>query len=181
MAVVAFARGRCGEQMFWKNDPRAGARSVRTIVALADAIETIARGDDPRVVRWPFQIFTEIFKDGRIVGRDCGEIVERLVRPGGETRRRDVVAQNSAIHYLREKRRLRNHLAHHVRDVFLSFRRKSLLISRAAAERNYDDFALLHRARRKRDRRLQQRTAQRNTRSRTNKVAPRQRELAREF
>ena len=160
MAVIAAAGRRGGEQMFWKNDARAGAGSVRAIVALADAIETVAGRDDPRVVRRAFQIFAEIFKDRRIVWRDGGEIVECLVSAGGEAGRRDVVAENSAIDDLREKRGLRNHLAHHVRDIFLAFGSEGFLIARAAAEGDDDDFAFFHRGRRKRDRRLKQRAAQ---------------------
>ena len=167
--------------MLRQNHARARSRTIRAIVALADAVESVARRDDPRIVRRPLQIFPEIFKDRWIVRRHGRKIIKRLVSPGRETRRRNVVPENSAIHHLREKRRLRNHLAHHVRDVFLSLGRKRLLIARPAAKRDDDNLALLHRARRIRNRRRQQRTPQRNPRRRPNKVAPRQRKLPRQL
>src|SRR5579872_2903887 len=179
--VVIRAAGSCGgEQMFWKNDARAGTRSVRAIVALADAIEAVAGRDDPRIVRRALEIFAEIFKDGRIVGRDGCEIVERLVGSGGEARRCDVVAENSAIDDLGEEGSLRNHLPHHVRDVFLTLGGEGFLIARAATEGDDDNFAFFHRGGRKSDRRLQERSAQRNARRRPNEIAPRESELTRE-
>src|SRR5580704_16017354 len=179
--VVIRAAGSCGgEQMFWKNDARAGARSVRAIVAFADAIETIAGRDDPRVVGRALEIFAEIFKDRRIAGRDSSEIVEGLVGSGGEARRCDVVAEDSAIDDLREEGSLRNHFLHHVRDIFLAFGGEGFLIARAATEGDDDNFAFFHRGGRKSDRRLQERTAESDARRGPNEIAPRESELTRE-
>ena len=65
----------------------------------------------------------------------------RLVNAGGKTGGRHVVAQNSPIHHLREERDLRDEFAHQMRDVFLTFRRKSLLIACSAAKRDDHNFS----------------------------------------
>jgi hypothetical protein len=53
------------------------------------------------------------------------------------------VTEDSTIHHVGEKGRLRNELAHEVRDVFLPFQSERFLISRTAAKRDNDYFSLV--------------------------------------
>src|SRR5579871_1953025 len=70
------------------------------------------------------------------------------------------MAQNSAIHHLREERRLRDQFAHELRNIFLTFGSKGFLIARPSPER--DDYNFLSRRRGKRPSpgRMQNRPAQ---------------------
>ena len=72
-------------------------------------------------------------------GRDSGEIVKGFIAARRNTRVRDIVAQNAAIHELREERCLRDQFIQQMRNVFLAFRHKSFLVARASAERHDDD------------------------------------------
>ena len=70
--------------MLGKNDPGSEARPIGTIVALSDAIETIAGSDDPSIGGRAAQIFAKIFEGRGMFRRDGGEIVEGFVDAGGE-------------------------------------------------------------------------------------------------
>lgn len=63
------------------------------------------------------QSFAEVFKGCRIFLRYVCEVVETFLYPGRQTCCGDIVAQNSTIHNLSEKRRLRDQLLHQVRNI----------------------------------------------------------------
>src|SRR5438270_127975 len=117
--------------MLGKNDASTQTGAIGSVIALSNSIKSIARRHDPSVGGWPLAIFAVVLEHGRILGGQRGEIVDRLVRAGREARGGDVMAQDSAVHYLREECRARNEVAQHVRHIFLPFRSKSLLISGA--------------------------------------------------
>ena len=143
MLVVVVATGqRSGEQMLGENHSRARTVAVRSMAALADAIETIAGSHDPCIRRGTLQILAEVLEYRRVFRRERRKVVDRFVDARRQARRRDVVPQNSAIDYLREKRRLRNKISHQARDILLPLRRERLLIARPAAESNDDYFPL---------------------------------------
>ena len=109
MLIIRLAAGHCcREQMFGQNYPGAGPGAIRTMTAFADAVESIAGRHHPGIGRWTLQVLPIIFKDCRILGRKRGEIIYRLINAGCQAGGCDVVAQNSAIHYLREESRLRD-------------------------------------------------------------------------
>ena len=105
--------------------------------------------------------------------RDRGEVVERFVDAGRQTRRSHVVSKNALVRDMREKARLGSHFIQHVRDVFLAFRSKGLLVSGAAAEGDHNHLALFaHGLRTHKRTRLHQRSAERQTSSVPQKLSP---------
>src|SRR5205807_10173524 len=104
------------------------------VAALADAIKSITGSNDPRVRSRPLQCFPKVLE---YRGRFRGER-RKVIYGFVDTRRQacgsNVVPEYSPVDHLGEKRRLRDELAHQVGNVFLTFRRKSLLIARPAAE-----------------------------------------------
>src|SRR5712692_5445875 len=143
LVIGSAARHRRGQQMFRQNHARAQTWPVRAIIALPYAIETVARSHYPGVRGRPLQIFAKILENGGVFRRQRSKIVDRLVDPGSQAGRSDVVPQNPAIHHLRKKSRLRNQLPHQVRNILLPLRRKRLLIPRPAPKRDDDNLLLL--------------------------------------
>ena len=135
------AAGRA-EQMLGENHARSLTLAIGAALALADAIEAVARRNHPRIGRRPLQILAEILEDGGMLGRHGGEVIQGFVDSGGEAGGGDVVAQNSLVGHVGEEARLRRQLAEHVGNVFLPLGREGLLVPRAAAERDHDDLAL---------------------------------------
>src|SRR5277367_4012237 len=129
--------------MFWQDDSCPKARAVGAAVALADAIESVTWCHHPRVRGWPLEVFAEVLEDCGMFGRHCREVIEGFVNSRRETCGRDVVAEYALIRHMREKARLRNQLMKKVRDILLPFGSECLLISRASAEGDHDNFALL--------------------------------------
>src|SRR5713101_9015982 len=144
MLVIGGAAGhRRGQQMLGKNNAGTEASAVGAVVAFADAVETVARCDDPGVGGRAFQIFAEIFENGGMLRRERSEIVDRLIDARSEAGGRDVMSEDSAVHHLRKKRGLRNQLPHQMRNIFLPLGRESLLVSRSTAERDDNDLPFL--------------------------------------
>src|SRR4029077_4756098 len=142
------------------------------MAAFTDPVKTVAGSDHPRIRRWTLQIFAKVFKHGWRRWRDCGKIIESFVNPSSKACSRDVVAKDSAIYNLCEKRRLRNEFTHHVRDVLLPLRRKCFLITRPAPEGHHHDFSFGTRAYRAGPGGLQQSTAHRHSRSAAQELPP---------
>jgi len=89
------------------------------------------------------KIFAEVFEDRRMLRGDGRKIVECLIYARGEAGRGDIVAQDAAIGDLGEEAGLRNKLVEKVGDVLLALGSEGLLIARAAAKGDDDDFTLL--------------------------------------
>src|SRR5580692_3746559 len=84
MFVVRAAAWGCrGQQMLGQNHASAQAWAVRTVTALTDAIETVARCNDPRIGRWAFQILAEVLEGGRMFRRERRKVVDGFVDAGG--------------------------------------------------------------------------------------------------
>jgi len=108
------------------------------VSTFTDSVESVAGRHDPGIGGGPLQILAEVFEHRWMFRGQRSEIIYRFVNAGGEAGRGDVVPQNAAIHHLREEARPRNKFAHQVRDVLLTFRRESLLITSAPAKCNND-------------------------------------------
>ena len=112
------------------------------MTALPDAVKAVAGRDDPGIRRRPLQILTEVFEHrGRLRG-NRSEIVERFINAGRQAGSRYVVAQDSMIDHLRKETRLRDQVAHQVRDVFLPLDHEGFLIASSAAEGDDHYFSL---------------------------------------
>src|SRR6266404_3661827 len=109
------------------------------MIAFADAVESITGCDNPGIGGGAFQIFPIVFKDRWIFWRKRGEIVDGRVDTCCEAGGRDIVAKNPAIHNLCEKSRLRDQLAHELRDIFLPLRSEGFLVAGAASKSDYYD------------------------------------------
>src|SRR6266478_5808342 len=144
MLVIGGAAGhRRGQQMLEKNNAGTEATAVGAVIAFSNAVETVARCDDPGVGGRAFQIFAEIFENGGMLRRERSEIVDRLIDARSEAGGRDVMSEDSAVHHLRKKRGLRDQLSHQMRNIFLPLRRKRLLIPRTPAEGDDNDLPFL--------------------------------------
>src|ERR1700685_4459101 len=108
MLVLRFARGRQrrSKQAFRQNDSGAESRTIGAVAALADAIEPVAGRNYPSVRCRPVQVPAEIFENGRVFGRNGGEVVEGFVDACRQARSGYIMTQDSAIHHLREDRGL---------------------------------------------------------------------------
>src|SRR5438445_372128 len=76
-------------------------------------------------------------------GRKRGKVVDRFVDASGQACGRNIVAQDSAIHDLGKEGRLRDEFTYEVRNVFLTFWRKSLLVSCSSTEGDHHYFPAL--------------------------------------
>ena len=133
--------------MLRQDHSRPQARTIRAIIALADPVEPVARRNHP-CIRWrTIQIFAKVFEDGGMVRGDRGKVIESLVYAGRQARGRHVVAKYPLVRHLREETRLRDELAEHVGNIFLPLGRKRLLVARASAKGDDDDFPFLCRGR----------------------------------
>src|SRR5258708_3935285 len=173
MFVVGAAAGGCGgQEMLWEDDLCAQAWAVGVVAAFSNAIEAVARGDDPSIGGGALQILPEIFEDGRVFGGKGSKVVDGLIDASCQAGGGYVVAEDSAIHNLSEKGRLRNEFAHEVGNVFLTLGSESFLIARAAAEGDHYYFSFADGdawASKKAGR--QQRTAQRDSGRTANELA----------
>src|SRR5260370_1770226 len=119
--------------------------------------------------------------------RKRSKIVDRLVDPRGQAGGSHVVPQDSAVHHLRKKCRLRNQLPHQVRNILLPLRRKRLLIPRPPDKRDDDNLLLLAGNSRQcsasshSDAARQQRAPQRHSRASTQELAPTPGKLSAKF
>lgn len=152
--------------MLGQDDSCAQACAVRAVVAFSNAIESIARRDDPSIAGAAVEIFAKVLEDGRIVGRYGGEVIECFVDAGGEAGRGHIMAENSLVDDLRVESRLRKQRFDEVGNVLLAFGGKCLFIARTSAEGDYHGFGLRN-ARRcmPRTRRKAEERAGRDTRS----------------
>src|ERR1700733_16318553 len=130
----------CGQQALGQDHAGTHSSSVGGVATLADQAEAIAGSDNPGIGCGAMQLLAEIFKDGWVVGRDGGEVVESFVGPGYQACGRDIVTENPPIDYLGEERALRNELTQEMRDVFLPIGHEGLFISSASAKGNDDCF-----------------------------------------
>ena len=142
LIVGCTAGGGGGQQMLRQNHTCAQPRTVRSMTALADSIETVAGSDDPRIRGRPLQIFAKIFKNGWGLRRERSKVIDRLIHARRKACRRNVVAQNSAVHHLRKETCLGYQFAHQVQNILLSLWRKRFLIPCTPAKRDNHDFAL---------------------------------------
>src|SRR5580658_1712819 len=129
---------RRGQQSLGKNHACAEPVAIRTMIAFADAIESVARRDYPRVRGRTFERFAVILKDRRVLRRKRSEIIDGFVYACGQAGCGNVVAENSAIHHLREESGLRDKFMKEVRNILLTFGRKRLFVARSSAEGNND-------------------------------------------
>src|SRR5437667_6248226 len=67
--IVLITRSCGGQKVLWQNHTRAEARSVRSMAALSDAVETIAGGDHPGIGRRSLQIAAVILEYRRVLRR----------------------------------------------------------------------------------------------------------------
>src|SRR5581483_8572370 len=104
---VAGAGGSGGQQTLGQDDARAQARPVRTMTAFADPVKTVAGRHNPRVGRGSLQILAEILENRGGLRGYSREVVEGFIHAGGQTRSRNVVAQDSTIDDLCEEAGLR--------------------------------------------------------------------------
>src|SRR5581483_1165424 len=101
--VIGAAGGCCSQQMLRKDDASPKSGAVRSIAALANMVESIARSNYPGVRRRTLQVSADILEYRRIFRRQRGEVVDRLVGPSRKTRSRDIMAEDAAIHHLAEE------------------------------------------------------------------------------
>ena len=111
------------------------------MTAFANPVETVAGSDYPGIGGWALQIFAKVFEHRGRLRRHRRKIIERFIHAGRETRGRHVVAQNSAIHDLREEACLRDEFAHQVRNIFLAFGRECFLIAGTATKGDDHNFS----------------------------------------
>src|SRR6266404_1163046 len=109
------------------------------------------------------------------------EVVDGIIHTRGEARRREVMSKNSSIHHLLEECCAREEISHHVWNVFLPFREKSLLIASTAAKRNDNYFLLAWDICRPRKRRMQDCTSQSQARRIAQKLTSAVRESGSDF
>src|SRR5258708_13639095 len=96
MLVIGAAAGhRRGQQMLRQNHARAQTWPVRAMIALPDAIETVARSHYPGVRGRPFQIFAKVLENGWMIRSKQSKIGDRLEDPRSPARGRHVVTQHS--------------------------------------------------------------------------------------
>ncbi len=119
--------------------PRVGAKGA--MIAAADAIETVAGSDNPGILSGALEILAKVFKDGGMLRRKRGEIVDGFIDASGKAGGGHIVAEDAAIDDLREERGLRNEFADQVRNIFLTFGSEGFLVARSATEGYDDDFA----------------------------------------
>src|SRR5438477_2336969 len=183
MFVVRAAAGSCrGQEMLGQNYFCSQSRAVRTMAAFSNAIEPVAGSDDPGIGGGTFQVLTEIFEDGRMLRGKGSKVVDGFIDASRQAGGGDVMAQDSAVHHLREEGGLGDEFAHQVRNVLLAFGSEGFLVARAAAEGDHDYFSFARRDARSSDQTGGQKgTAQCNSRSATQKFAAGPDEMAREF
>src|SRR5215469_11679916 len=120
--------------MLRQNNASSESRTKRPRAAFPNVIKSIAGRDHPGIGRRSLQFLAVVLKDRGILGRQGGEVIDGFVRPGRETCRRHIVAEDPAIDDLGEKRSPRDYFAQHVRYIFLPLRSERLLIARPSAE-----------------------------------------------
>src|SRR5437016_2009584 len=182
MFIVRASAGSCSRQkMLGQDHFRAQSRAVRTMAAFSNAIEPVAGSDDPGIGGGTFQVLTEIFEDGRMLRGKGSKVVDGFIDASRQAGGRDVMAQDSAVHHLREEGGLGDEFAHQVRNVFLAFGSEGLLVACTTAKGNHDHFALAGRDARSSDQTGGQGTAQDHSYCATQKFAAGPGEMAREF
>src|SRR5882762_6148486 len=145
-AVAATARDCRRQKVLRENHPRSKTRAVGTMAAFSNPVEAIAGSDHPCVGRRALKILSKVFEYRGVFRRQRGEVVDRLIDTGGQACGRHIVTQNSAIHDLGEKGRLRDEFAHQVWDVLLTFRSERLLVPGAATKGDDDYLSLFDKA-----------------------------------
>src|SRR5258708_29575960 len=107
MLVIGAAAGhRRGQQMLRQNHARAQTWPVRAMIALPDAIETVARSHYPGVRGRPFQIFAKVLENGGMLRWKRSNIVDPLLDPCTQTAGSRPAPPGSPIHDLSQKGRL---------------------------------------------------------------------------
>src|SRR5262245_17448141 len=135
LVIVRLLRSqRLFEKAFWQDNLRAIARTERAGVAAANAIETVAGSDDPRVARRTPQIPAEIFEDGRELWWNRGKIVKSFIDTCCQASSGDVVSQNAAIFNPRKECALRKKFLEKMRNVLLTLRPECFFVAAASAE-----------------------------------------------
>src|SRR5260370_35153587 len=129
--------------MLGQDDFGTQARTVGTVLTLANAVEPVAGGDHPGAGGGTIQIFAEILEDCGMFGWNCRKVVECFVDAGCQARGRHIVTQYSLIHHLSEETRLGSQLLEHMRYVFLPVGGECLLIPSSSAKGDENDFPLL--------------------------------------
>src|SRR6266576_2155089 len=104
MFVIVATSGDCRRQKVLREDySRSKTRTVGTMAAFSNPVETIAGSHHPCVGRRALQTLTEVFKYRGVFRRQRGEVVDRLIHTSGQAGGSNIVTQNSAIHDLGEK------------------------------------------------------------------------------
>ena len=183
MFVAASASGhRCRQKVFGENHAGTEAGAEGAMVALSDAIESVAGSHHPGIRSRPLQVLAKVFKRRWMFGRQGSKVVEGFVDAGRQARGGHVMSENSAIYDLGKECRLRDEFANQVRDVFLAFRRECFLIPRAAAKSYDHNFSLLGQRRHMTERaRVQQRAPERHSCRSAQEVPAAPRDLAGDF
>src|SRR5579862_9101331 len=164
--------------MLRKDYARAPSRTIRSIIAFTDPVESVAGRNDPGIGDRALQIFPEILEDGWMFGRDSRKVVQGFVDSGGQACSGYIMPEDAVIHHLREKAGLRSQLTEHVGDILLTLRCKGLLIAGSAAEGYDDDFSLFRRHSTERERTgAHQSGSQRKPGGAAQEVAPREGKL----
>ncbi len=81
--------------MLGQNYPRSHALAKGTVIAFADPVEAVAGRDHPRIGRRAIQILAKVLEDCGVLRRNGGEVIQRFVDAGGQTRGGYVVAQDA--------------------------------------------------------------------------------------
>src|SRR5579859_4695551 len=142
LVIGGSSRHGRSEQMLGQDHPRSGAGTVRTIVALANAIESVARSDHPGVRERAMQVFAKVLEYRWMAGRHCGKVVEGFVDASGQAGSGDVVAEDPLIDYLGKETRLRDELLEEVRNILLPLRGEGFLVASPSAESDDDGLSL---------------------------------------
>src|SRR5437660_9038915 len=113
MFIVRTSTGSCSRQkMLGQDHFRAQSRTVGTMAAFSNAIEPVAGSDDPGIGGGMIQVLTEVFEDGRMLRGKGSKVVNGLIYAGCQAGGCHVVAQDSAVHHLREEGGLGDEFTH---------------------------------------------------------------------
>src|SRR5207248_4724213 len=117
MLIVTAAARHCRfQQLLGQDHPGSQSSTVRTVIAFANAIESIAGRNYPGIGGRALQVLAKIFEQSWVFRRKRSKVVDCFIYAGCQACSRYVVAQDSAIDDLREESSLRNELTHQVRD-----------------------------------------------------------------
>ena len=91
------------QQMLRQDDAGAQSLAVGSMTAFSDAVKAIAGSNDPGIGGWALQVLAEVLEHGWRLRRERSKVIDRLVYAGRKAGGRDVMPEDSAVHYLREE------------------------------------------------------------------------------